>query len=186
MRTNRTTRALGALSITLALTLSACGGDESADDHNDADVAFASGMIPHHTQALEMVEMTEGRPLDPEVQALAEDIRQAQAPEIETMSGWLEQWGEDVPDTAGATDDMAGMAGMEGMMSAEDMTALGDAPDVEFGDLWLEMMIEHHTGAVTMAEAEQDEGGYQPAIDLAGAIIESQSAEIEVMESLLS
>ena len=97
---NRTTRALSATALTLTLSLSAvaCGSEESAPDtstqvspieHNDADVAFASDMLQHHAQALSMVDLTMGRPLDPEVQQLAERIREAQAPEIQTFSEWL-------------------------------------------------------------------------------------------------
>ena len=51
--------------------------------------------------------------------------------------------------------------------------------------MWLEMMIEHHEGAVEMAEEEQGDGEYPPAVDLAGDIVESQTAEIEEMRSLL-
>ena len=71
----------------------------SETDHNDADVAFATDMIQHHAQALSMVDLTEGRTLDPEVKQLAEDIRATQAPEIEKMADWLQDWDEKVPAT---------------------------------------------------------------------------------------
>lgn len=202
-------RRVAAVAAALTLTLSACG-DDSADDtdgsaevsateHNAADVEFATGMIQHHAQALSMVDLTRDRPLDPEVERLAEDIRAAQGPEIETMADWLQEWGEEVPETmrdhsnAGHGDDHSdheeSMEGMDtdlpGMMSAEDMTELEEASDADFQALWLEMMIEHHEGAVEMAEDEQDDGRYQPAVDLARSIEESQAAEIETMEALL-
>ncbi len=93
MRINRTTRALGALTLTaaLALTAAACGNDDastatssevSSTEHNDADVEFASNMLQHHAQALSMVDLTIDRTLDPEVQQLAEQIREAQAPRL--------------------------------------------------------------------------------------------------------
>jgi len=198
---NRTlTRALGAttLALTLALTIAACGNEDegsnaateaSTTDHNDADAAFASDMLQHHAQALSMVDLTSERPLDPEVTELAEQIRDAQAPEIETFTGWLTDWDEEVPETMGEMDEMDEMEGMDsdmpGMMSAEDMTALADAPDDEFQTRWLEMMVEHHTGAVEMAETETETGQYKPAIDLAEDIIASQTAEIETMEGML-
>ena len=200
-----TNRALGALALALALTLAACGGDgsdtssdttaqSSTTEHNDADVAFATDMIQHHGQALSMVDLTADRPLDPAVQVLADDIRAAQAPEIEQMSGWLQEWGEEVPeamsDHAGAGHDMGGdaeaMEDMPGMMAAADMAALEDASDAHFQDMWLEMMVEHHEGAVEMAEIQRSEGQYEPAVDLAGAIVTSQTAEIETMQELLS
>jgi uncharacterized protein (DUF305 family) len=201
---NRTTRALSATALTLTLTLAlsavACGTDDSASDtstqvstteHNDADVAFASDMLQHHAQALSMVDLTMERPLDPEVQQLAERIREAQAPEIQTFSEWLTDWDEEVPQTvrdhANAHGDMGGDTGtdMPGMMTAEDMIALEEAPDAEFQSMWLDMMIEHHEGAVEMAQAEQAEGQYKPAVDLAADIAKSQTAEIDTMQGLL-
>lgn len=204
----RLTPALRALALTAALTLTvaACGDAEdetatqlSSTEHNDADVAFATDMLQHHAQALAMVDLTRERPLDPEVQELTEQIRDAQAPEIELFSDWLVEWGEDIPPTvrdhanAGhGSDDDSGSSDaldhgdMPGMMSAEEMEALESAPDADFQDLWLEMMVEHHAGAVEMAETEQEEGRYEPAVTLAGEIADSQSAEIEVMQDLLA
>jgi uncharacterized protein (DUF305 family) len=200
-------RVLGALALGLAITLSACGTDDagSADtttevsrtEHNDADVAFASDMIQHHAQALSMADLTRGRPLDPKVEQLVDKIREAQGPEIQTMSGWLTDWDEAVPETmrdhanAGHSEnDVAeSMEGMDtdlpGMMSADDLTALEDASDAEFEQLWLQLMIEHHTGAVEMASAQQAAGRFKAAVDLAAAIERSQAAEIETMRLLL-
>jgi uncharacterized protein (DUF305 family) len=205
MTTTRTSRALGALALALGLALatSACGTDApedtraavSATEHNDADVAFATEMIQHHAQALSMVDLTMGRTLEPAVQELTEDIRAAQAPEIEAMTDWLVAWGEDVPETvrdhasAGhgeGAQDMEGMAEVPGMMSAEEMQALADASGADFQRMWLEMMVEHHRGAIEMAEAEQAEGRYAPAVELAEGIVSSQSREIATMEDLLS
>ncbi|KRE94321.1 hypothetical protein ASG76_13175 [Nocardioides sp. Soil774] len=206
-----TFRALAALGLGLTLTLgtAACGDDTvssgtvetSPTEHDDADVAFASDMVQHHAQALSMVDLTLDRPLDPEVQALAEDIRAAQAPEIETMADWLTGWGEPVPETvrdhANAGHDMGDMSDtmddmgegtddMPGMMSADDMDALESASDADFQQMWLEMMVEHHEGAVEMARTEQESGRFEPAVELAGQIIESQTTEIATMRELLA
>lgn len=188
--------------VTLAalLSLAGCGDEEPAsdetrtapngDEFNDADVAFATDMIQHHAQALSMVDLTLDRTLDPEVQQLTEDIRAAQAPEIEQMTDWLTAWEEPVPETvrdhanAHGDGDMD-MGDMPGMMSAEDMAALEDAPDAEFQDRFLEMMIEHHEGAVDMAKDERSDGHFEAGIELAEAIESSQTDEIEVMQDLL-
>ena len=195
---------------TLGAGLTACGDDAgssgsatevSTTEHNDADVTFASDMITHHAQALSMVDLTLDRPLDPEVQALAEDIRAAQGPEIEAMADWLTKWGEEVPETmrdhANAGHDMDDMSDnmdemddmghddMPGMMSADNMDALENASDSEFQDMWLEMMVEHHEGAVEMAETETEDGQFKDAVDLAGQIIDAQKREIDTMQGLL-
>ena len=202
----RRTPVLAVLALALSLTLTACGSDDAADtpvavsetEHNDADVAFATDMIQHHAQALSMVDLTLDRPLDPEVTALAEQVRAAQAPEIETMADWLTTWGEQVPETmrdhvnsghdtgdmSDTMDDMDHGEEMPGMMTAEDMDALENASDEDFQDMWLDLMIEHHGGAIEMAEAEQSEGRFKGAVDLAGDIVEAQTADIETMEEL--
>lgn len=183
-----------ALAVSLTLTVAACGSDDSssdssssvdaAADHNEADVQFAREMLQHHAQAIEMVDMTEGRDLSPEVQDLAEQIKAAQEPEINTFTKWLTAWNQEVPATSGDHD--MGSMDMPGMMSDEDMTALEDASDADFEDMWLSMMIEHHEGAVDMAETEVADGEYQPAVDLAKTIATSQTSEIDTMQNLLS
>ncbi|MFE2045838.1 DUF305 domain-containing protein [Streptomyces sp. NPDC059477] len=153
----------------------------SQGEHNAADIAFAQGMIPHHRQAVEMADLAATRAGSEEVKALAEEIKKAQDPEIETMSGWLTAWGEDVP----AAD--AGHDGhdMSGMMTADEMTDLESASGQAFDTAFLTLMVKHHEGAVEMAGAEKQDGAYQPALDLADAVISSQSAEIERMNEML-
>lgn len=185
----RLSRTLMSTVATAALLLAGCGGgpDESADDaHNEADVAFAAEMIPHHEQALRMVAMTEGRDLSPDFEHLTGHIHDAQQPEIETMTDWLEEWGEEVPSGHQHHDGMAGSDDMPGMMAEDELEALEASSDRSaFERMWLLMMIEHHEGAVEMAQTELDEGSYQPALDLADSIVESQTAEIEEMRDML-
>jgi uncharacterized protein (DUF305 family) len=191
----------------LSLSLAACGDDGGGSDpgavqtasngdvFSDADVQFATDMIPHHAQAVQMVVMTQDRKLDPAVQQLADEIRAAQIPEVETMVDWLTAWGEEVPPTsmdhANAGHDMSDMdsgdmaSDMPGMMTAEEMDSLGNASDAEFQDMWLTMMIEHHTGAIDMAKTEQSDGTFAGAIELAKTIESSQQTEIETMKGLL-
>lgn len=179
--------------------LTACGSDDeptpethTASDgskFNDADVTFATDMMQHHAQALSMVDMTQGRELDPEVAELVEGIRAAQAPEIEQMVDWLTQWDKPIPETsrdhANAHGDMEMDADMPGMMSADDMAKLEAASGADFQRMWLEMMIEHHEGAIEMAKTEQEQGVFGPAVELAESIATSQDTEITTMKDLL-
>ncbi|WP_369053154.1 DUF305 domain-containing protein [Kineococcus terrestris] len=215
-RTTRSTRPaarLGALgaAATLSLLLTACGGDDAGSmdhssmgsessssspsasasngaavdaEHDDQDVEFAQMMIVHHRGAIEMAQMAATRASSQEVQDLAATIEAAQQPEIEQMTSWLDAWGEPVEAHSG----MPGMdhSGMPGMMTEEQTGQLQDATGDEFDRLFLQMMIEHHTGAVQMAETELQEGSNPQARELAGSIVESQSAEIEQMEELLA
>ena len=168
----------------------ASAGDASASKtKNAADVAFATMMMPHHTQAISMADMALKQGVDPKVKALASKIKAAQGPEIQRMSGWLTGWGEPIPGNSGGSD-MSGMAGMGGptggMMSAQEITALGNASGSTFDRMWLAMMIKHHQGAVAMAKTALAQGANPDAKKLATSIIDGQSAEITQMESILT
>ena len=137
-----------------------------------------------------MVDLTLDRPLDPAVQRLVEDIRATQAPEIELMTDWLSAWGEPVPETVRDHANAHGDGEMEmgdlpGAMSADDMDSLDAASDAEFQDRFLEMMVEHHEGAVEMAGDERSDGHFEAAVELAASIESSQTDEIDQMHSLL-
>ncbi len=151
--------------------------------HNDADIAFAMGMVPHHQQAVEMADMILGKHgIDPQVSALAEKIKAAQDPEITLMTGWLDTWGSPI-------DSMGDMPGMEmgtGMMSEGDMSKLDAATGVDASRLFLEQMVEHHTGAIEMANIELSEGANSAAVALAKNIVTSQTAEISDMTKILA
>ena len=206
----RTTRVVGGL-LAGAVLLTGCSDSGNTSDagassgssaaensagetaaFNNADVNFVQQMIPHHRGALTMAELAEGRAKDPRVLDLAYGIANAQQPEIDTMIGWLEEWGEPVP---GESDEsMEGMdhgsddkGGMDmGSMTEEDMTALESASGSEFDRMFLEMMIEHHRGAVEMAQQQIGDGNYPDALIMAQNIVTSQTAEIEIMNALLA
>jgi uncharacterized protein (DUF305 family) len=173
--------------LALAVVLTGCAGDstDQSADFNDADIAFAQGMIPHHEGALMMSEVAVERATDPRVIELAQRIEAGQDPEIELMTGWLAQWGQPLEsgDEHGMDHGSDGMGGMDtGGMDLDNMPSAGP----EFDRMWLESMIEHHDGAVEMARTELDEGRNPEAIDLAHTIIDTQTREIEEMQQLLT
>jgi uncharacterized protein (DUF305 family) len=190
----RNLAALAGLALAGTVLLAACGDDDTATGggttegattqvFNDADVAFAQGMIPHHQQAVEMAEMAARRAASDEVRQLASAIVAAQDPEIQTMTRWLQAWGEEIP-TDMSSMDHTGMD-MPGMMSDAEMQELEQATDVGFDRMFLQMMIEHHEGAIEMARTEQTEGQNRDAIALAKQIETAQTAEIATMRQLL-
>lgn len=154
---------------------------------NDADVQFATQMIPHHEQAVQMAELAATRASSPQVKALAAQIEKAQGPEIAQMSGWLKSWGKPVP-TSMAGHDMGSMGSsdMPGMMSAKDMDTLKQSSGAAFDSMFLTMMIAHHEGAIEMAKQEEAQGSNPDATKLAAQIRTSQSAEIITMKKLLA
>ncbi|MFI1535207.1 DUF305 domain-containing protein [Streptomyces anandii] len=165
----------------------------SQGSHDPQDVSFAQGMIPHHRQAVAMADLAASRAKSRQVKDLAVKIKQAQDPEINTMSGWLKAWGEKVPgDSKSGMPGMGGMPGMDhsaspmpGMMSDQDMGKLKGLSGDAFDRAFLRMMISHHQGAVEMAKTEQARGAYGPAKAMAKSIVTSQSAEITEMNKML-
>ena len=170
-------------------TESAAGGSSTATDsaveqrHNDADVRFAQRMIPHHEQAVAMAKMVPGRSSDEALRDLAEQIRAAQGPEIRQLKSLLDSWSEPVePESAHSSDRHESMSGM---MSDEQMRQLEQADGSGFGNQWIEMMIDHHRGAVEMANTELDSGVNPAARDLAEDIVAAQKDEIGRMKEML-
>lgn len=213
MRTTRRTRtvALAITAVAAAGLLAACSSSEtaapassaassmaaeqtpgaaSASAGSEADITFAQLMIPHHEQAVQMADMALAQATTPEVKQLAQQIKDAQDPEIQRMRGWLTAWG--------APEQMAGMQGMDhgnmdmggqsadGMMSDEDMSALMDAKGADFDQMWLTMMIAHHKGAIQMAETVKQQSQNPDVTALADAIISAQQDEISTMDQLLN
>jgi uncharacterized protein (DUF305 family) len=150
--------------------------------YNADDVAFATNMIPHHQQAIDLSAMVPDRSANAELIALAKQISAAQQPEIEIMKVFLVQWKEN-PDTN------AGHAGhgspMAGMVDAATMTKLESLNGAEFDKLWLESMISHHQGAIEMANAEIANGDNVDAKTLAKNIVATQGTEIGQMKQML-
>lgn len=184
--------AVAALLLASLLALAACGGEEDSPaggsaEFNGADVTFASEMIPHHQQAVEMAELAADRALSSEVRQLAEDIEAAQGPEIETITQWLADWGQEAPSGSMDHGDMGhgDSQEMPGMMNEAEMAQLEQSDGAAFDRMFLEMMIGHHRGAIEMARTEQANGENPDAVALAEQIETDQEAEIEKMEQLL-
>lgn len=183
---------------------------QSAAAFNAADEMFVTMMIPHHQQAIEMSDMLLAKDgIDERVVELAGQIKGEQAPEIEEMRSWLDQWGiaempmagtdmpaHDMPGHGGGAGNGMGPDGsmmpgtgampMEGMMSAADMAELQNAQGVDATRLFLEQMIRHHEGAITMARTEIDNGSYPAAIELSERIEVDQQREIDTMRQILA
>ena len=167
--------------------------DPPNDAHNDADVAFARDMIPHHEQAIVMSDIILAKQdIDSRVTELADQIKAAQGPEIETMRGWLAEWGTAPPPSGHEGHDMPGDQPMHGsvheamgMMTDQQLDELRQAQGADASRQFLTGMIEHHEGAVTMAQTEIDAGQFAPAVALATEIIEAQVREIDTMRQIL-
>ena len=154
-------------------------------DFNDADVMFLQMMYPHHAQAVDMAKLVPSRSQSQQVVTLAQNIEKAQAPEMTQMTALLTSFGKPAPSAEMSGHDMPGMGGMPGMMSAEQMNDLTGLSGKAFDQLWLQMMIDHHSGAVDMSNTELRDGTNADTKKLAQAIIANQQAEITQMRGML-
>ncbi|MCB7136023.1 DUF305 domain-containing protein [Cellulosimicrobium marinum] len=170
-------------------------GPLATGEWNQADVTFVTSMITHHLQALDMAALAPDRVASPEVATLAERITAAQGPEIHGLAAWLAERDLPVPAEAeqldgtgprvpatGHTHDHDGMAGM---LSDAQMQALEDATGADFDRLFLEGMIQHHQGALDMADVVLVDGQDTYALEIAADTAAGQSAEIGRMQGLL-
>ncbi|GGD76215.1 DUF305 domain-containing protein [Microbacterium murale] len=192
--------ALGTSVLSLTLVLTGCTDASAPTDGattsseapdstaTEADEMFVTMMIPHHEQAVEMSDIVLAKDdLDPQVAELAQQIKDAQGPEIDRMLGWLQDWGVEYdPDASGGMDHGSMGDSMDGMMSEEDMTALEEADGATAGRLFLEQMIMHHEGAVDMAETALEDAQNPDVLELAQQVIDDQTAEIATMKDLLT
>lgn len=151
------------------------------------DVQFMQDMIPHHHQATEMAALVGERTNQPDLIEIAGRIDASQADEIEFMQQWLRDRVEPVADP----EHHAGMHTsheMAGMATPEQMAALAASQGVAFDRLFLELMITHHEGAITMVEdlLERDGAAYEPIIhQFVNDVVNDQTAEIKRMNTLL-
>lgn len=170
-----------------------CGdGDEASqvvgqgpNRRNSADVEFATQMIPHHAQAVAMVNLTLGQKIDPAVAATAEQMLTSSL--SEKLSGLLQDWGKPIPRTM--TDHVGhamGDTSMPGALTQAEFYQLEKTRGATFEREWLEAMIAHHEGAIRMARTERAEGVNPTAKRLAAQVIRTHQAELQDFRKLVS
>lgn len=157
-----------------------------------ADADFLSDMILHHGQATEMAGLVPERSASDQIKTFAARIDVVQDSEIDLMSGWLEENEYPVPldveggDGSGPRAPEHGHADMPGMLTDAEMADLEAASGAEFDRLFLEGMIKHHEGALTMCEEVAGSGSEERVIELATNIAADQMAEIDRMANMLA
>ena len=151
--------------------------------HTAADVHFMHMMIPHHAQALEMVALVPSRAAGDAVRQMALRMEISQRDEIALIERWLRSRGESMP-----AEHAEMMGPMHGMLTAEQMERLRQARGAEFDRIFLESMIQHHEGAITMVQdlfATSGAGQDSEIFQFANDVEVDQRMEIDRMTALL-
>lgn len=161
---------------------------------SDADVKFMQDMIAHHAQAVEMSALLEGRSQDADMQQLGQRISLSQEDEMSFMQDWLRERGQ--PTTSSMSDHVmrGGSHGshndmMPGMITDEEMAELAGVEGAAFDALYLELMIKHHQGAITMVETLLQQAGsaQDPVLfEFTSEVTTEQASEIERMTLMLA
>lgn len=151
---------------------------------NEADIAFATDMVPHHAQAIDLARTATERSANPDVVRLAEQIVAVAQPELNILNVFLVQWKENPENgtgaaAAGAPEDLPG--------TVDDATVarLGSLSGPEFDRLWLQSMIGQNRGAIEIANAEIADGVNVDAVSIARTIVAGQQAQIGKMTQIL-
>ena len=178
------------LAVTLALSTSTHAQTSvPAKDYTPADVAFMSGMIYHHAQALLIAGWAPSHGASADVQTLCARIVRGQTDEIDLLSQWLAERHEPVPHVEpehlrhGMSEHM-----MPGMLSADQLDQLDRARGAQFDELFLRFMIQHHEGAITMVNELFGKGAGEenPVYKIASGVFADQTTEIERMQRMLA
>jgi uncharacterized protein (DUF305 family) len=186
-------RVLVSISV-LGIVLAGCSTDHSMDmgDSGDtssssmvgqsptevADITFAQMMIPHHEQAVVLAEFALTNSENLMILSLAQEIIDAQGPEISQMITILRRFDADMGGHGDHT--------MAGMLTNEELEELRAAQGPEFDQLFLTGMIAHHEGAIDMANDVLANGSDAEIQVLAKAVIAEQQKEIELLQKLLA
>lgn len=160
--------------------------DLSRVEYTGADIKFMQGMIGHHSQALEMVELLKTRTQNEDMKKLALRIELSQDDEITMMQRWLEVRHQQVPNRNAMH--MHGATLMPGMLTPDEMQQLAAATGREFDRLFLEGMIKHHGGALTMVKALLDTPGAaqdSEVFTFVSDVEADQRMEIDRMDAML-
>ncbi len=179
------------------------GGDDSVPAADSVDVGFSQDMTVHHNQAIDMAAVALTNTRDPQVRSLAFDMLTSQQNQVGQMQGWLALWDQAPVSTDGymgwmsseehdhsmpgmMPDDHGSVAAMPGMATTEDLAALrqatGPAVDVKF----LQLMLRHHQGGLSMMEYAADDGQTPALVRLAQSMISTQEGEAALMEQMLA
>lgn len=165
------------------------------------DIGFAQDMATHHNQAVEMSAIAMQQALDPAVRTLAFDVLTSQQSQLGMMRGWLMLWDQPVSSeqpmrwmsradshAAGSAHPMPNQESMRmpGMATTEELSELRRARGTAFDTLYLQLLLRHHEGGVTMARAARDTATIPAVAVLAKQIDDAQTAESQALRDMLA
>ncbi|HEX6675753.1 MAG TPA: DUF305 domain-containing protein [Actinomycetes bacterium] len=152
------------------------GRQESSGPLNDADVAFAQGLLVADDHATEVVELIEDHTTRPELTQLAKRVDSSRGAEITKLEGWLGRWGKPVEPGAGLDPETQLPPGL---LSDEQLNQLDQLKGTKFDLAFVDAFTSHHRGVVELAQRELRDGSLGEVKALARQVADGRQAEID-------
>ena len=170
--------------------LAGCGGS-NPEGFNDADTAYATGLISHHAQTLQLLDLTLGRDnLDPQIGTLADETRESRFDEAATAQEWLRTWGKKVPKTVLEHNHDQGSVTFDtsipGVLSSHQLHTLEQARGAAFAQAWLRELIAHEQGAAKLAADAIEDGRNADVVAFAQKDEKAHQQQVARLERLLA
>ena len=162
-----------ALVLGFGLLLSSCGGTASKTAPTDVDELFVAEMIPHHHLGIELIDQATRRVDDTRVRRLVFEMSTYHQSELDQLHAWAQEW------------NVAPAEEFPGRVDTNRLAELAALSGTDYDRRWLELMIEHHEGALDIAQRQIDRGSVDASIDMAESVRRVQLKDIEEMSSLL-
>jgi uncharacterized protein (DUF305 family) len=165
------------LLVAVVLLLAACsGGKDGNGPLNDADVAFAQGLLLADDHATEVIELVSSHTSRPELTALAEKTLTSRGEEITKLQGWLGRWGKPVEPGAGLDPETQLPPGL---LSDEQLNQLNQLKGAAFDLAFVDAFSGHHRGVIELAAKELRDGSLGEVKALARQVVDGRKAELD-------
>jgi uncharacterized protein (DUF305 family) len=164
------------LTVILALTLAACGG-EARPAFNDTDVMFLQMSLEQIREGDQVAVLAADRAGDATIRAVATELHGQWRTESGTVRRWLKGWRQ--PLTADpAASAHAGHGDLHALRPA-DLAELSAARGPDFDRTALSLLLGHLHNCVETTRMESGAGQYPPAINLATAMTTARQSQIQ-------
>jgi uncharacterized protein (DUF305 family) len=169
--------------------LTGCGNDPNS--FNEADTAYATGLVSHHAQTLQLLDLTLGRDsLNAQIGTLADQTRESRFDEAATAQKWLKTWGKRIPKTVLEHDhDQDGVSydtSIPGVLTSGELHRLERAKGAAFTQAWLRKLIAHEQGAVKLAADAIEDGQNADVVAFAQKDEKAHQQQVARLERLLA
>lgn len=134
---------------------------------------FLDTMAMHHQMATHMASLVESRSSNQELKDMAKKMMAEQEKEIAQLKGWKEQWYAGKPEAMNMK-----MPGMPESMKGMSGDKLSSLKGEKFDRMFVDMMSQHHKGAIKMAQTAAPKLEHAEVKEFATEVVAMQKKEV--------